>query len=76
MKVVASSQSEQALSTYANDFFDRAYFPWLEHHPERLEAAMRLGAALKRGAELRSRLIQSHHIDIPETLVVLPYRDY
>jgi MoaA/NifB/PqqE/SkfB family radical SAM enzyme len=57
-------------NTYSNDFFARAYAPWLARHPEHGEAAFVLLRAMAAAAETRGARMREHGCDMPETLVV------
>jgi MoaA/NifB/PqqE/SkfB family radical SAM enzyme len=57
-------------NTYSNDFFARAYAPWLARHPEHGDAAFGLLRAMAAAAETRGARMLEHGCDMPETLVV------
>jgi MoaA/NifB/PqqE/SkfB family radical SAM enzyme len=57
-------------NTYSNDFFARAYAPWLARHPEHGDAAFVLLRAMAEAAETRGARMREHGCDMPETLVV------
>jgi len=57
-------------NTYSNDFFMRAYAPWLREHAEHGESALSLLRAITAAAETRAQRMQEHGCDMPETLVV------
>jgi MoaA/NifB/PqqE/SkfB family radical SAM enzyme len=65
-----SEQSASEPNTYNNDFFARAYAPWLARHPEHGEAALILLRAMAAAAETRGARMREHGCDMPETLVV------
>jgi MoaA/NifB/PqqE/SkfB family radical SAM enzyme len=56
--------------TYNNDFFARAYAPWLARHPEHGDAAFTLLRAMAAAAETRGARMREYGCDMPETLVV------
>jgi len=69
MECYAAGEGSSSV-TYANDFFSRAYLPWLELHPDHLASAVHLAEGLKQGLDLRERMMHRHAVPIPETLVV------
>ena len=60
----------EAAATYHNDFFSRAYAPWLAQHPEHGDAACALLGTVAAATERRAELMQEHGCDMPETLVL------
>jgi len=63
-------QHAEAAATYRNDFFSRAYAPWLAQRPELGDAACDLLRTVGAAAETRAALMREHGCSMPETLVV------
>lgn len=59
-----------AAPTYDNDFFGRAYAPWLARHPERGAGAMHLLEAVTAAEAARGEAVRRYECSLPETLVV------
>lgn len=68
--MIKRKRGADAPATYDNDFFSRAYAPWLAEHPEHEAGAQRLLSAIVAAGQARAKSQARHGCDIPETLVV------